>query len=73
MKAGTRIEVRGFDLANRERWEGAKIGQWHSSFQGEKGKAERPAGYHPVTFDRGGARLLVHESGFRVVGDKAEG
>ncbi len=61
LKAGTRIEVSGFGLDNRERWEGARIGRV------QKFMLPLPAGFHPVTFDADRARLLVHESGFRVV------
>lgn len=60
-RPGTRIEVKGFDLSNQPRWEGARIGAYR------KAHMPYPAGYHPVTFDADKARLLVHESGFRVV------
>ena len=62
MKAGTRIEVAGMSLNFEQVWYPAKIGRWHSSFR----NAEKPSGYHPVTYADGG-KLLVHESSFRVV------
>lgn len=65
MKAGTRIEVRGwaFDLTS-ETWEPARIGRRL------KFMLPIPEGYHPVTFADGGG-LMVHESGFRVVDNGA--
>ncbi len=61
IKTGMRIEVRGFGLDNQERWESARIGRV------QKFMLPMPVGYHPVTFDADGARLLVHESGFRIM------
>ena len=63
IRAGTRIEVKGFDLQSNVTWEAARIGRWHHSYRNQ----EKPAGYYPVTFAADGARLLAHESGFRVV------
>lgn len=65
LRAGTRIEVRGFDMQSNVCWEEAKIGTYR------RDQEPRPAGYHPVTFLADNARLLVHESGFRVVDNRA--
>lgn len=62
LKTGTRIEVFGVSMNLEPVWIPAKIGRWPSSFRG----AEKPSGYHPVTYDDGG-KLLVHESNFRVI------
>jgi hypothetical protein len=61
LKIGTRIEIRGFDLSNKERWEAAKIGRQRKSDGAVR------AGYHPITYLADGAQLLCHESGFRVI------
>jgi hypothetical protein len=67
LKAGTRTEVRGWDLSFNETWGLARIGRWHPSY---RDPASRPPGYHPITFDDG-AKLLGHESSFRVVDNRA--
>jgi hypothetical protein len=69
MKPGTRIEVRNFRLDGQPHWERARIGRWHAEYRANP--ALKPAGYHPVTFDADGARLLVHEESFRVVDNGA--
>jgi hypothetical protein len=61
-----KLEVSGIGLDFAPVWYPAKIGRWHSSFRG----IEKPDGYHPVTYDDGG-KLLVHESSFRVVDNRA--
>lgn len=63
IKAGTRIEVRGFDFAMNDRWEPARIARTMAYMQ------PLPAGYHPVKFSDGGV-LLVHENRFRVVDNR---
>jgi hypothetical protein len=65
MKPGTRVEVRGFDQLNNERWEAAKIGRW--LYQ----SVDRPDGFQPVTFYADGAKLLIHESRLRVIDNRA--
>lgn len=68
MKAGTRIEVQGFDLNNGKACESGKIARWTKAM----GNRDRlPAGFHPVRFDADGAVLMVHESGFRVTDNRA--
>lgn len=64
-RPGTRIEVKSFDLNNQPRWEAARIGAY------SKMNMPYPEGYHPITYDVDKARLLCHESGFRVVGNRA--
>jgi hypothetical protein len=61
MKAGTRIEIRGWDPANHEVWEAATIGRV------QKFMLPLLDGYHPITFTADGAKVLCHESGFRVI------
>jgi hypothetical protein len=66
MKTGTLIELRGipaiggFPGVAPER---AKI------TRRTREMGELPEGYHPVRFEDGG-RLLVHESGFRVIDNR---
>lgn len=63
LKAGTRIEVQGWDLSFNETWEPAKIARPRK----DEGS---PPGYHIVAFADGG-RLNVHESRFRVTDNRA--
>lgn len=65
MKAGTRIEVQTMNMDFSRSWEGAVI------MRRTKAMEPMPDGFHPVRFDADGARLLVHESGFRVVDNRA--
>lgn len=67
MKAGTRIEVRGWTMNGATTWESAVILRW-TKRNGPKDNL--PSGYHPVQFADGGS-LMVHESRMRVVGDRA--
>jgi hypothetical protein len=66
MRAGTRIEVRGWGLDGREIWYPAKIGVVRRAM------LPLPQGYHPVTYPDGG-KLLSHENSFRVVDNRAVG
>jgi hypothetical protein len=72
IKTGTRIEVSGMGLDFHAVWYPAKIGRWHRScLRVEPGQFDaKAAGYHPVTYDDGG-KLLVHETSFRVVDNRA--
>lgn len=65
MKAGTRIEVQGWDLSLNETWQGAKI------VRTTKAMLPMPSGWHPILFDDGEVPLLCHESRFRVVDNRA--
>jgi hypothetical protein len=67
IKAGTRIELRGRDMNMNEVWEAATIGKWLKISGPRK---DAPEGYHRVIFKDGGS-LLCHESGFRVVDNRA--
>jgi len=62
-KAGTRIEVGLDDGVN----ETGVILRWTKAM----GKREKIPGYHPVSFDSDGAKLMVHESGFRIIDNRA--
>lgn len=44
-------------------WEKVTILKWIKKLYGERDRL--PTGYHPVRFHEDGARLMVHESGFR--------
>lgn len=65
IKAGTRIEVRGRDMAGGEVWEPAVITRVTKSM------LPMPHGYHPVRFNDGGSGLLVHAERFRIVDNRA--
>lgn len=65
MKAGTRIEVTGWDDEMQPVYEAAKIAKV------TKAMTPLPNGYFPVKFERDGARLLIHESRFRVTSNDA--
>lgn len=64
LKFGTRIEVQGYDMAGNPTWEPATIRRVMAYMR------PVPEGYHPVRFADGGG-LMVHESGFRVVDNRA--
>lgn len=63
MKAGTRIQVRGWTLTGAETWEAATIARTTANM------LPLPKGYQPVRFADGG-RLLVHSSRFRVTDNR---
>ena len=65
MKPGTRIEVRGFTIDNRECWYPAKAGMVRAAM------LPLPEGYIPVTFDDGG-KVLVHLDEIRSLTKAAE-
>jgi hypothetical protein len=58
MRPGTLIEVKGWDLANREVWRPAKIGRLP--------RADRLKGYEPITYPDGG-KVLAHTSQIRTI------
>lgn len=64
MKAGTRIEIQGWDMAHNEVWEAARIARR------TKDMGAPMEGWHPVRFDVDGATLMCHESRFRVVDNR---
>jgi hypothetical protein len=66
LRAGTRIEVSYIGMDGKRHWQsGAKIGR---RTKDTCSWAEMP-GWYPVTF-ADGARLTLHESGFRVVSNR---
>lgn len=62
MKTGTRVEV-GLGLGQTET---GVILRWSKVM----GKPENIPGFHPVRFDSDGAKLMVHESGMRVIDNR---
>lgn len=69
LKTGTRIELYGtpaFPGFPGVAPEQAKIGRWTA----RNGDRNRLPGYHLVVFSNGG-RLLVHETSFRVIDNRA--
>ena len=64
MKTGTRIEVSGITTEWQETWEPARITRKMAYMH------PIPEGYHPVKFAADGARLMVHETNFRVVDNR---
>lgn len=62
MKPGTQIEVGVSDKTGARVWESATI------VRVERHMEPMPKGYHPVRFADGG-EILVHENGFRVIGE----
>lgn len=65
IKTGTRIEIRGSDAALNPVWFPAVIKRW------AKVSGPREEGWHTVRFDGDKGNLLCHESGFRVVDNRA--
>lgn len=69
LKAGTRIELHGtpaFPGFPGVAPESATIGRWLKYVSGPR---ETMPGWHVIKFDTGG-KLLVHETGFRVIDNR---
>lgn len=64
IKAGTRVEVLGFDMQSREVWEPATVRRW------TKAMGERDSRYLPVVYLADNARLLTPVSRIRVTDNR---